>query len=510
MFDSNTPVLLVSEEVETPIYTLSKDPGTSLENTFARPYLIGSYSWGSSFTTLTLNPYSYLKTVPIWFARMNYYRNFRANAHVRFVLNGSPFHYGRLIAAWFPLVNYTNCNYSAYITDTIRLAQNLSIQMDPSQNSEAELVIPFISQQPFINLCRNTTLLTDMGALAVAASVPLAQVGQSTPQAIEFSVYVWFTEVDLRDPTIMPFIATSAKLSKSAEELGVSKAWKKFVEHRDGLTRPPSSGTRRATNSSASEFKVSTKGKKSEATGKGPITQVASIVSNVSAKLTDVPVIGSYARATQMGAELIGKLAALFGFSKPNMPEIIERMLNRYTGPLAAGIGRDTTLTLTLDPNAELSIAPSDVGFEPEDDMAFASIITRWGPVATFNWVTTNASGVNIYQAPVTPFYVGAAVGSTQTMLTPLAHVASLFKYWRGSMKFRLDFVCNAMLRGRVSVRWQPSGTPGTSGGFNQPIMPRCILDLSVNRTIDFEIGWGRDSLMIAAPQAYADRKSVV
>jgi len=56
---------------------------------------------------------------------------------------------------------------------------------------------------------------------------------------------------------------------------------------------------------------------------------------------------------------------------------------------------------------------------------------------------------------------------------------------------FRLDLVSSPMLRGRLSIRWVPTGAPGVAGGYLQNTSHKCIVDISEQTSIDVAIGWG-------------------
>lgn len=127
--------------------------------------------------------------------------------------------------------------------------------------------------------------------------------------------------------------------------------------------------------------------------GEGVISKPASTVARWANWLSDVPVIGRFARATEIGANAVSGIASIFGFSKPLMLEDLRHFKPRLFGPFAITEGRDNAYKLTLDPKNEVSIDPSIIGLPAKDSMAFANIISREGLIGDFDWLGEHISG---------------------------------------------------------------------------------------------------------------------
>ena len=98
----------------------------------------------------TINPWNLLLTDPSYKEKMGGFGLFRGNLHMKFTINGSPFYYGGLMAAYTPL--------SGYRTDTaaglpnqalVCTSQKPHVWLNVQNTSSADLVAPFLAPYPF-------------------------------------------------------------------------------------------------------------------------------------------------------------------------------------------------------------------------------------------------------------------------------------------------------------------------------------------------------------------------
>lgn len=446
---------------------LPSDMSEGIQDVFSRPYLLSSTTWT---TTLTgqLYPYSALASVPFWLNKAQYFTNFRANLHVRVVCNGTPFHYGRAFLAWLPFFthyNETNGKYNRRnLYTTLGYRSFPCINIDPSSATSQEMVIPFLSQNHHVNITSSGANLHALGALQFTTMAALAQVGQASANPIDVSVYIWFTEVDLRDPTSGPFIATSTVVQ---------------------LTQNDPKAT--------------------EQTKPGPVSSVATTIQKAADILTTIPLLGPFARATSFAAGAVADIASIFGFSRPirvNDPIFTQQ---GYSGLMSVGIGRDSSRKFNLDPLAEVPVGGTDLGLVEHDEMSIRHITSIPGIVGYFTWATSQVYSTSLFVIPVTPvncLYFTAP--GTAYMPSPTGHISSLYKYWRGSLVYRFEFISSPMLRGRVQIRYVPQGVnPNTSPGFSDPVTRKCIVDLSESTTIDILVGWANPTPVLSSSKSF-------
>jgi hypothetical protein len=233
--------------------------------------------------------------------------------------------------------------------------------------------------------------------------------------------------------------------------------------------------------------------------GDSPVGAVASTVARISGKLTNVPFIGRFAKATQIGARAFGEVGKLFGFSRPPVIDPIRTYVPRYVGGLANVNTPDPVEKLSLDVKQEVTVDPAVVGVSSADEMGLVDIAKRQSYYTSFEWATTgypnSGPGSKLFQTQVMPtvhqtFGSGAA---TEYHNVPAGMVALPFKYWGGSMEFRFQIVSSNFHRGRLRVVWDPHSLDGggSSSGYNT--MYTRIIDIADMRDFTFRVGWGRE-----------------
>lgn len=230
----------------------------------------------------------------------------------------------------------------------------------------------------------------NMGRLELTELVPLRMANAAGATTVEYSLFLWMTEVELQLPTPYPVIAQSDEYS-----------------------------------------------------GEGVISKPASVLAGWASWFKDVPVIGKFARATEIGANAVSGIASIFGFSRPLQLADVHHFRPRYFGPMANTSGKDLSLKLTQDPKNEVTIDPTVLGLPPVDSMAFANIISREGVIAFFDWNGNQASGTTLARIPVSPAVIdieqsGVTAGAFRFRYTPVAFVSQAFTQWTGSLKYRI------------------------------------------------------------------------
>lgn len=225
---------------------------------------------------------------------------------------------------------------------------------------------------------------------------------------------------------------------------------------------------------------------------KGVVSAPATAVANVAAKLTDIPIIGKFAKATEIGAKAIAGVASLFGFSKPLNIEPPMAMYNQQNRNMFTSTSLDVANKLTLDVKQENSIDPYWLTGSTDDPLAFKNIVTRPALLhcAMSNhlqeWTTSGAPDDMLAEFPVSP---GLCIMNTnQLIISPVGSVGMLFRYWMGTMKFRFRIAASQFHRGKLQFLWSPNKLiqPVTEDLTNLTEM--CIMDIVNDKVIEIEI----------------------
>jgi len=142
---------------------------------------------------------------------------------------------------------------------------------------------------------------------------------------------------------------------------------------------------------------------------------------------------------------LIGSLAA---FDKPLSVAALQPLTTQFSRGMALGDGLDTSQSLSIDPTPKVSTEGFIVG-NLESTVPLLGVICTpmLRQVATFNSIS---AGQMI--EPITPIVRGV------TQPDYLSYTANMFRYWRGSIKYCLQFFTSPLLsaRFRISVLYSP------------------------------------------------------
>lgn len=368
--------------------------------------------------------------------RLAHFRNMRCTIKVKFLINGNPFYSGRLLVSYRPLPRVDDI---AVLDGTARAqlinaSQQPHVMLDPTTSQGGVIHCPFIFPKNAIEIPLSEW--SKMGRITISTLNNLQHANGGT-DPLTVSVFAYSEDMNISTPTSR----TPEVIIPQGDEYGVVS---------------------------------------------GP----AHTISNWSGKLANAPFIGKFARATSLVSSAVGGVAQLFGFSRPRMLDRTGTF--RVTGSSLASTNiQDMCDTLALDSKKEVTIDPTVVGCEPQDEMALIPLACRESYLQTFRWELSDTPDEHLFSIRVGPMQ-GQNVAGLYHM-TPSAWVASPFQYWTGSMQIRLQAVASAYHRGRIRVLWDPdfySDSNRTEFNLNYSQ----ILDLAENRDFTIKVGWGQST----------------
>jgi len=409
------------------------------------------------------------------------YANF--DMRIRVVLNGTPFHYGKLMVVYIPYGMTNTVAKDAYdlLGYASSGAREAGLQyfstyphgfIDPSMSNTLEMDLPFTWHNNAISL--NGTAANAKESLGQLFLVDLNQLRIATPSAsaaLNLQIFAWTTKFHMSTPT--EFVPTSKMSTKD-------------------------------------EFPS------------GPVSTVASSVAKAAGMLSRVPIIGPFARASQIGAGAVGDIAKLFGFSSPPGVDYPEPAQLQLASSLALTTGLSSASCLSLDPKQEVNIDPRSVGLGAHDDMAFANIVGREQWIAKSLW--KSATGPFTNDPNVAPVLFTSVVNPTQSRVTavlsgkttvaktntPGGQISQMFKYWRGSITYRVEVVCSKMHSGRIKLQFDPyvknsANVVADTNTTDLNARYTTILDLSERHEVEFTIDYvSRHAYLATRPDLVA------
>lgn len=413
-------------------YDADSDSAAGLASFLSRPVRIANITWSESTATQTsiLPWHLYFNTSQI----KNKLQNFgkiSCRLHLKFIVNASPFYYGSLRACWFPLGDqrgdYVN------IVDQVPFSQVPGVFLEPQNMSSAEMILPFVWQRNWLEITTASDFQR-MGVLQFLQYANLRSANGVAGSGITIGVYAWAEDVKL-----MGLTAIAAMQSKD-----------EYVQ-KDGVISAP-----------------------------------ATAVAQVASKLTNAPVIGPFARATEIGANAVAGVAKLFGYSNPPVISDAQPFQNKSYHAFANVETRMPIDKLSIDPKNEVSISRSTMGLEDDgDELAFDRIFGKESFLQGTNWSNSQATDTLLWSALITPTYT--LTGGGYTVTTPASYFMRMFRYWRGSLIYTFRFVATKYHKGRVIISYDPNGDISGNADTETTNFTR-IVDLSVDQEVEIAI----------------------
>lgn len=447
--------------------TADMDDAT-LEEFFSRPVKTRTYDWGvGTSLSVDFNPWEDFLNNPRVSNRVSNFALFRGNIHVKFMINGNGFYYGRLMASYNPLDFYDEFGFVSLADDQLmKRSQRPHIFLDPTTNQGGQLSLPFFWHANAISLPSQE--YERLGRVTIDSFGNLGHISGGL-QPITIQVFVWATDVKLSVPTSVDFSGITAQSGKEPRKASNIPKKKKIKQ-----------GAAKVAPNSPDEY------------GQGLISKPASIIARASGMLKDIPFIGPYARATEVASGAIANVAKVFGYSRPNDIATTESRVLYSVGNLANTDLDDTCVKLSIDAKQELTIDPRTFGVSAVDELDVSHLAQIQSWITRFDWQTSYSPGDCIFQSRVTPMLLrdlSLSAGLPAKMLPPMGWVAAPFEHWRGSIEYRFQVISSQFHKGRLLIVYDPY--LDQTGGNETNITYNYVVDIGDEKDFSIRVGWG-------------------
>lgn len=441
-------------------FAVSNPSDLSVADFCSRPILVKHIEWIPGTTLLEyINPWTLFFENKRVINRISNYRALRCKLCVRFLVSGTPFHFGRAMVTYTPLRSrdeYFTDRVSGTVgsppvwQDAILTSQKPRIFLDPTTSEGGTMCLPFLWDKNALDIVQSDW--RKMGELTLRSLNTLRHANAGTSTA-DISVYVWAEDVHLSFATSTP-----------------------------PVTLVPQSGD---------EF------------GDGVVSRPAAAIAAAAGKLTSVPVIGPYAKSTQVAASAVSSVAKHFGMSRPAIisPPTIVRP--RYGSSLANTSVPDTVDSLTFDVKQELTVDTRTFGLAGVDEMSISHIASVESYLGTFNLNVTDSTDKLLWNTRVDPFlYVmrtNPITFAQEHFLPATAFVAMPFDKWSGTMRFRFQIASAAAHRAKLRFVYDPVYAHNTYNSLpeEQNLARTVVVDISQDRDFTLDVGWGQTQTMV-------------
>jgi len=383
--------------------------------------------------------------------KLENYSLVKGNMVITVLVNGSPFHEGMLMLSYRYLDLENIKGNSNELERVITRSQRPHAFAQVSSGKSCCICVPYVAPENYINLIHQNTDLIDLGRASLNSLCPLRAINST--ESVGITIMCHLEDVVLTAPV--------ASLTSLGGDESLSYPFM-LEAHAD------------------------------EFTANGPISKPAASIAAVASKLTEIPVIGPLAKATQHGATSVGMFASYFGFSKPSSIEDVRPVRNTPVPSLALTDGADVSQKMSVTSKQELSIDPSQFGLPPEDPLALSTFTQRESIVDLFDWDLGRTPQEFIYIARVNPMYEAHRSTSDGSKITPtsLSFVSRLFEGWSGSINYRIQLVGTQYHRGRLVFFHSPSGLFTSDNMLNTCF--GTIIDLSEGRDVTINVKYNK------------------
>lgn len=408
------------------------------------------------------NPWQQFLNDPRVAEKIANFELYRSKLHVKMVISGTGFHYGRAMASYNPYTGFDQVTVQRNFlqADLVQASQKPHFFLNPTNNAGGQLDLPFFWHNNYLSL--SSLDKDDMGEVTIKSFGNL-QHANGGDDPVTITIYAWASDVVLTMPTAQNAL-TAANYTPQAGKIN-----------------------------SGDEY------------GRGIISAPASAIAHAAGALKSVPSIAPYARATEMVAKGVGGLATHWGYSRPPIVTDIVQQKPLPAGNLANTDAADAIMKLSLDSKQELTIDSRTVGLDGEDQMDITRFCQRESYLTSFTMNSQEGPDTMLWNCRVTPNLY--RIEGDEFHPTPMSFMAVPFSKWQGSIKYRFQIVKSAFHKGKLLLRWDPRAH-GTDVQYNT-VYSR-VVDIAECDDFEIVVGWGQSvpflttSTIAATPELYS------
>jgi len=342
---------------------------------------------------------------------------FKGTMKVRIVVTGHPYNMGKLIASYYSgndgyLEHPVDGLFANPICAKTQMLSRDHAWLDTSTSEGCVLTCPFVYNKPFFDLDQPSDKYADLGKVQIIMPATLRNVNNST-EGVRLSIYAWVEDVELRGST--------------------SKGSSSVLAHQMG-----------------------------EVENSHVISDTATAVADAAGALSDVPVVGRYARAVDVAARAGASVAKAFGFSKPTDHSPITKVQQRDTENMINTNGPSDCTVIAYDAKCEDILDTSIVGCRTQDELSFDYLGNMDHYINTFDLTSADFGIVDVMG--VTPCYTPTE--NSHRVCGPIPLVSRFFSYWWSTIEYTYTFCSSTANRGTYVLAWDPLGTTDFDPGF--------------------------------------------
>jgi hypothetical protein len=385
---------------------------------------------------------------PMIFEKLQGFRYLRADFTIKVQVNAQPFNAGMLIL-WFNPLQQMLGNTPSQQLHFGGVTGYKRVFLDINTDTAAELTIPYNINLSHIDMQSG---FGGLGQVFISVYSPLTGLA-------EVDGIVWVTASNIRVTVPTGLSLTPAFTDPEKVTAGVDHVNLKQEKAKAGSSH-------------------------------GVVQRTAGIVSEVAGALTSVPIVSNVASAVGWIADAVGGVASIFGWSKPITTADVTAVVPRYVPDLANHAGVSQAKVLAMDATNSIDQAAT-TSITNEDEMSLAHLLSKDIFTDRFTMSKTQTQGAVLWAWPVSPVSCrkNVTLVNRYCLNTMLSYLSNIFRYWRGSIKYKFRIIKTVFHSGRFRLIWVPGANEATN-----PLavdLTKCysqIIDLRDTHEFDFEI----------------------
>lgn len=470
----------INKGQHTLITQIPSDEYQDIKEYFARPRVIGSGDIGSvrgAVSRLDItNPLTFWPAAAA--NRLNGCMGFSADMKFTLVIASTPFQQGLLCMNWQYAtqvaegVSIRRSQFPALVTNTPH------VKLDITESNKAELLVPYQSPWDFFELINTApnggdALGYSYGSIAITTLLPyVILAGSSNPE------YTWY--ISLHNMQLFGAVpaAPGAVLPQSGLD-GEVKGERKKASKLDKL-------------------------KKGKYISKGMhVAAIAApIVGAVAAGVVGNPEI--FQKSVELGwqAEALSQTAKSMGYSKPTDTTPLTRVQDISYGMDCAVDEPSPEFVVSAFQTNALAFT-SGQSATAIDEMSLPYVLGLYAQAYVGDIETSDAGGTVLYATnlcPTSMWYRQSAVArpggnialpasapltANAIQPTALCYISQMFRYWRGSIKFKFTFAKTKFHGGRVMAAYVPTTNDAVTTAIQSNLVP--VPEITTNNPQPFQ-----------------------
>lgn len=359
---------------------------------------------------------------------------FRGHPTIRFQINGTKFHSGRLIAAFIPAYEFTSYDDKIYSINNLTSLPH--VILDASIANSGVLNLPFVHMNTYFNSISSRGWQS-LGSLLLVVFNKLGA-ATSSSQSIGVTAWISYDNCELHQPCYAHTVNIPNSSTTPQAEAGIEGLMKSAIPMITDLAAP----------------------------GLGTALNAVGNVAGGAANM-----------------------------DKPTDPIEIQRWVPNAVTGLSTGEGLDRSTRLCLTPGS-YTLGDADLISTTKDDMNLLEIAKIPTRLYVVDWKDTEATGSRIAHFPTCPNVISTSTNNDKvkppvTVYEPtlLAYISRYFKFWRGGLRYKIQIVASQMHTGRLMISYGAGLCLSKEGAFAKAsYLNTYVIDLQEKHEVEFVV----------------------